>query len=62
MALTRSCLWLRIVSYRNRDTAALCLDCRRGKVVSRETFRTWWLERFSADERAAMARAIWRAG
>ena len=55
-----SCLGLRTISHRNRDTAALCLDCRRGEVVSRETFRDWWLERFSADECAAMARAIWR--
>ena len=54
-----SCLGLRTVSYRNRDTPALCLDCRRGEVVPRENYYAWWLERFSAEECAAMARAIW---
>jgi len=38
--------------------AALCPDCRRGEVVRRETYWDWWLERFSAAECAAMARAI----
>ena len=50
------------ISYRNRDTAALCPDCRQGEVVSRETYWAWWLERFSAEECAAMARAIWGPG
>jgi hypothetical protein len=50
---------LRPISYRNRDTDARCLDCRRGEVVRRETYWAWWLERFSAEECAAMARAIW---
>ena len=27
--------------------------------MRRETYWDWWLERFSADECAAMARAIW---
>ena len=31
----RSCLGLRSLSHRNRDTAAHCLDCRRGEVVPR---------------------------
>ena len=55
-----SCSGLRTISYRNRDTDALCLDCRRGEIVRRETYWDWWLERFSAAECAAMARAIWR--
>jgi hypothetical protein len=46
-------------TYRNRDSTALCRDCRRGEVVARETFCEWWLERLSAEECAAMARAIW---
>ena len=54
-----SCSGLRTISYRNRDTAALCPDCRRGEIVRRETYWDWWLERFSAAECAAMARAIW---
>ena len=41
-----SCLGLRTIAYPNRDTAALCLDCRRGN-VPRETFCHWWLERFT---------------
>ena len=57
-----SCLELRTVSYRNRDTAALCSDCRRGEVVPRENYYEWWLQRFSAEECAAMARAIWGTG
>ena len=52
-----SCLGLRTVSHRNRGSAALCPDCRRGEVVPRATYCAWWLERFSAEERAA--RAIW---
>ena len=34
-----SCLGLRTVAFRNRDTAPLCPDCRAGEVVSRETYR-----------------------
>jgi hypothetical protein len=54
-----SCLGLRSIAFRNRDTAALCPDCRRGEVVPRETYYVWWLERFSAEECAVMARSIW---
>ena len=57
-----SCSGLRTISYRNRDTDARCLDCRRGEIVRRETYWDWWLERFSAAECAAMARAIWGSG
>ncbi len=53
-----SCLGLRTVSHRNRGSIALCPDCRRGEVIPRETFYAWWLEQFSAEECAAMARAI----
>ena len=54
-----ACSGLRTISYRSRDTDALCPDCRAGEVVRRETYWDWWLERFSAAECAAMARAIW---
>ena len=30
--------------------------------MPREAFYAWWLERFGADECAAMARAIWSTG
>ena len=33
-----------------------------GKSFSRETFCAWWLARFSPEECAAIARAIWGAG
>jgi hypothetical protein len=51
-------LGLRSLSHRTRDTAALCPDCRQGDVVPREIYYAWWLERFSVEECAAMARAI----
>ena len=54
-----SCLGLRTVSHRNRDSVALCPDCRRGEVVPREMFYAWWLERFSTEECVEIARAIW---
>ena len=54
-----SCLGLRSLSHRNRDSAALCGSCRRGEAVPRENYYAWWLERFSAEECAAMACAIW---
>ena len=54
-----SCLGLRTVSHRNRDSTGLCPDCRRGEVVPRETYRDWWLEKFNPEECAVMARAIW---
>ena len=53
-----SCLGLRTVAHRNRGSVARCPDCRRGEVVSRGAFRAWWLERFSAEECAELARAI----
>lgn len=56
-----SCRGLRTVAHRNRDSVALCPDCRRGEVIPRETFHEW-LERFSAEKCAVMARAIWGAG
>ena len=40
-----SCLGLRTIAYRNRDTAAYCPDCRRGEVVTRETYRARTLQR-----------------
>ncbi len=56
------CLGLRTVSHRNRGSVALCPDCRRGEVVSRETFCSWWLERFRAEELVEMASATWGRG
>ena len=50
---------MRTVSHRNRGSVAHCPDCRRGEVVPRETFCDWWLEHFSPEECAVMARAIW---
>jgi len=35
------------------------MDCRKRSVVPRSTFHDFWLERFSADECAVMARSIW---
>ena len=35
------------------------LGRRRGEVVLRENNYAWWFERFTAEECAAMARAIW---
>ena len=44
------------LAFHNRDTAALCLDCRRGQVVPREIYYACWLERSSAEGCALMAR------
>ena len=43
-ALVRRCSsshGLRTVFQRNRDSIALCPDCRRGEVIPRETFCDW---------------------
>ena len=53
-----SCFGLRTLAHRNRHSVA-CPDCRQGEVVLRGSYHAWWLERFSAEECAAMARAIW---
>ncbi len=50
---------VRTLARRNRESVALCPDCRRGEVVARDDQYALWLERFSAEECAAMARAIW---
>ena len=54
-----SCKGLRSIAYRNRDTHALCPECRRGDVAVRTQFHNYWLERFSLQEIREMARAIW---
>ena len=54
-----SCGGLRSVAYRNRKTAALCTDCRKGKVVFRTKYHRYWTERFTMDEIHDLARAIW---
>ena len=54
-----SCLGLRTVSYRNRDTAARCPDCRRGDVVPLSAFHDFWLQRFSLAEICTMGKHIW---
>jgi len=53
VARCSACGGLRTISHRNRSTEALCLDCRRGDVVSVAAF---WLERFSLAEIRAMGR------
>ena len=47
------------MAYRNRKTAALCTDCRKGKVVFRTKYHRYWTERFTMDEIHDLARAIW---
>jgi len=61
IALVRcpSCQGLRALSNRNRKSEALCADCRKGNVVPRWTFCTFWVERFTEEEIEEMARAIW---
>lgn len=54
-----SCNGLRTITYRNRQTGALCPECRKGRVVSRTQFHNYWLARFSMDEINDMGRAIW---
>ena len=54
-----SCKGLRSIAYRNRETSALCPECRRGDVVVRTQFHNYWLERFTLQEIREMARAIW---
>lgn len=36
-----------------------CVECRAGKVVPRWTFCGFWIELFSDEEIAEMAKAIW---
>ena len=61
LSLTRcpSCEGLRGISNRNRETQALCKDCRSGKVIPRWTFCSFWVERFTQEEIDEMANAIW---
>ena len=53
-----SCQGLRGISSRNRKTSALCHDCRKGRVVPRWTFCTFWVERFTEEEIEEMAKAL----
>ena len=55
-----SCHGLRSISVRNRDSGALCRDCRRGEVVTPEEFFEFWLERFSLAQIRRMGKEIWR--
>ena len=58
-----SCGGLRGVSLRHPSrNGDVCLDCNHGRVVRREEFYSVWLGRFSGEECAAMARAIWGTG
>lgn len=61
LSLTRcpSCDGLRGITNRNRETAALCKDCRSGKVIPRSAFFGFWLEIFTDEEIEEMADAIW---
>ena len=54
----RSCNGLRSAA-RQRDTGALCPECRKGNVVMKTQFHNFWLERFSWDEIRDLGRAIW---
>ena len=55
-----SCGGLRGVSARHASRiGGNCSECRKGRVVRREDFYVFWLERFSPDEIREMARAIW---
>lgn len=50
----RSCL----KGHENRQSQT-CKDCRAGRVVTREEFWSFWLERFSEEEIDLMNEAIW---
>lgn len=54
------CDGLREISARRARLARPCRDCRSGRIVLRSEFYSFWLERFSDEEIAEMARAIWR--
>jgi hypothetical protein len=54
-----SCQGLRSISFRNRDSGALCKDCRRGEVVTVEDFHSYWLERFMLEEIWRIGKEIW---
>jgi hypothetical protein len=55
-----SCGGLRGVSARHAArNGGNCWDCKKGRVVRREDFYAFWLERFSPDEIREMAQAIW---
>ena len=58
-----SCGGLRGVHLRHLNrNGDVCLDCKRGRVIRREQFYEFWLERFSAEDCAEMAQAIWGPG
>jgi hypothetical protein len=55
-----SCGGLRGVAARHASrNGETCLDCKHGRVVTREEFYAFWLERFSIEELREMARALW---
>lgn len=55
-----SCEGLRAIYVkRHRSFSGKCYDCRRGKVVRREEFYAFWIERFTPQEISDMARAMW---
>ena len=53
------CKGLRSISHRNRNSPALCPECRKGNVVPRTRYHNYWLERFSLDEIRELGRQIW---
>lgn len=53
-----SCLGLRGVSKRHASRTHRCKECKRGKVIRREEFWEWWLERFTQQEINEMAEAL----
>ena len=36
-----------------------CRDCKGGRVIRRDEFLAFWVERFTMDEIEEMAEAIW---
>ena len=53
------CKGLRSLAFRNRNTQAVCPECRKGNVVKRSQYHNYWLQRFSLQEIREMGRAIW---
>lgn len=56
-----SCGGLRGIHLRNtrRHYSGKCFDCKRGRVIRREEFYDFWMQRFTAQEIQIMGKAIW---
>ncbi len=53
------CKGLRVLAFRNRNSQAICSDCRKGKVVKRSRYENFWLERFTMEEIRELGKQIW---